>query len=112
VPDIAKDTLPWLVSAVSVPPTRPVCVGVNVSGTWIVWPAVSCAGSAGVGVPTVNCEELDVSFVSVRLLVAVSVRVFVLLLEIVVTGKLVAGPVSGGVTGEPNPRTLPSRVPT
>ena len=34
-------------------------------------------------------------------LLAVSVSVFWLLLPIVVVGKLVAGPVSGGVTGEP-----------
>ena len=44
--------------------------------------------------------------------VAVSVSVFWLLLAIVVVGKLVAEPVSAGVTGEPNASTLPSRVPT
>ena len=59
-----------------------------------------------------NCEELDVSPVSVSVFVAVSVSVFSLLEPIVVVGKLVAGPVSRGVTGEPKPSTLPSRVPT
>ena len=41
VPDSAKEAVPCVVSAVSVPPIRPVCVGVNVIGTSIVWPAES-----------------------------------------------------------------------
>ena len=59
-----------------------------------------------------NCEEFEVSFVIVRLVVAVSVSVCSLLLPIVVVGKFVVGPVSGAVIGEPNASTLPSRVPT
>ena len=42
---------PFAVSAVRVPATVPVCVGVNLSGTWIVWPAESVAGSGGEGGP-------------------------------------------------------------
>ena len=111
-PDIANEVEPWLVSAVSVPPMGPVWVGLNVSGTWIVWPAESGAGSGGEVVPTLNWELLEVSFVTVSVFVAVSVSVFSLLLPIVVVGKSVLDPVSGGVTGEPKPSTLLSRVPT
>ncbi len=70
------------------------------------------AGSAGDGLPTVNWEELLVSFVTVTVLVAVSVSVFSLLLPIVVVGKSVTEPVSGAVTGAPKLSTLLSRVPT
>ncbi len=43
---------------------------------------------------------------------AVSVSVPWLLLPIVVVGSVSAEPLSTGVIGDPNPRTLPSRVPT
>src|ERR1039458_7725546 len=48
MPESAKVVvLPVLVVAVTMPPTMPVCVGANVTGTEIVCPATSVAGSAG-----------------------------------------------------------------
>ena len=87
-------------------------VGAKVIGIWIVWPADSVAGSAGDGVPTVNCGEFDFRLEIVSAVFAVSVSVCSDALPIVVVGNAVAGPVSTGVTGEPKPSTCPSRVPT
>src|SRR6202140_2814186 len=113
VPETANVAfLPVLVVAVSVAPTTPVCVGVNVTGTEIVWPADSVAGSAGTEVPSVNWLELDASVESVSASVAVSVRVFWVEWPRIVAPKASVDPVNGGVTGEPKPSTWPSRVPT
>ena len=113
LPDSPKSAvLPVLVVAVSVPPIGPVCVGANVIGTSIVWPAASVAGSGFEGVPTRTARCSISGEDSVIASVAVSVTVFWLVLPIVVVGNAVAEPVSGGVTGEPKPSTWPSRVPT
>ena len=63
------------------------------------------------GLPTVN-GPLRVSDVIVTALFAVMVRGSVELCPITVVGKVGAGAVTGALTGEPNPRTCPSRVPT
>ena len=70
------------------------------------------AGSGGELVPTVNCELLEISWLTVTEVWAVSVVVFSLLLPIVVAGNSVGGPVSSTVTGAPKAITLPSRLPT
>src|ERR1700753_2336494 len=57
VPLTEKATGPASVANVISPPTRPVCVGENVTGTLMDWPWTSCAGNAGDGVPTANVGE-------------------------------------------------------
>ena len=52
VPDKENDSLPPPVSAVSCPATRPIWLGLNVTGTEIFCPVVRVAGSDFDGVPT------------------------------------------------------------
>jgi len=90
---------------VSVAPSGPLVVGVNVTGTSIVCPVVSVAGSGIEGVPIVNCDELEARLETISGSVAVSVAVRCEDLPTVVVGNSVAGPDRIGVTGEPNAST-------
>jgi hypothetical protein len=115
VPETENDTLPAsLVAAVICAATGPVWLGENVTGTEIVSWGWRVAGSDCDGVPSWNwlgSDEVRLEIVTVWL--AVSVSVCGLLLEpTVVLGNDRADPLSGWVTGEPKPRTWPSRVPT
>ena len=65
----------WPKLNVSVPPCVPVAVGVNAIGTVTLSPGFSCVPSAGDGLPSTNCDELDVTLESVRSSVAVSFAV-------------------------------------
>ena len=56
-PTARRSTCPRSFRRSSVAACRPRRVGVNVTGTWIVWPAPRRAGSAGVVVPTMNCAS-------------------------------------------------------
>src|SRR6185437_10412135 len=112
VPCSEKVVVPVLVSTLSVVACRPDFVGLKVTGTWSVCPAPIVAGTAGLVVPMTNCElPVEMAF-TVTALFAVSVIVFSLDWPSVVVGKVVEGPLSGGVTGEPNANTFPSRLPT
>ena len=59
VPDIANDTSPSFVPAVTCPPIRPTWLGKNVTGTVIVSPVLSVAGSDWDGVPRTNSLGSD-----------------------------------------------------
>jgi hypothetical protein len=103
--------VPDPVVTVTPPPFGPAAVGLKVTGTVIVPPEESVVGNEVLGEPNVN-GPLTESELTVTVPVALRVRVWVDDWPTVVAGKVGEDPPMGGPTGEPNPMTFPSRVPT
>lgn len=101
--------------AVSVPGFAPKAVGVNVTGTEMVWPVDKVAGNGLLGVPIVYAEPDSVNEVTVVGEEAVKVAFEGTdCCETVVEAKFTLAPLSAGVDdpSAPNPNSVSSFVPT
>ena len=112
VPESENWTLaPVLVVAVRVAARGPVFAGLKRIGIDSFWPVLSWAGSGGERTSNSLGALLRMLSTSTSSS-AVSVSVLSELEPSVVAGNSTGAPLRGCLTGEPNPSTRPSRVPT
>jgi hypothetical protein len=67
---------------------------------------------AGEGVPALNCDPDTEMLFTVTVSLAVKLAFWFELWPTVVVGNVTAEPLNGATTGDPNPITCASRVPT